>query len=203
MTCRILHVDDHALTRSGCRLLVASLPDCELVAEFGTGLEVLPYVRTHRIDLVILDLMLPDMSGLSIIAELAGGAGLPVIVLTGQEDPNEYDLAIRLGAAGVVLKSDPTADILACIDAVRTGGTFLSEQVVSALGTLESPPVSLSPRQTAILHLVSLGEMNKEIAYRLGISMPTVSFHLAQIREKLGSDTNKRALAQARQIGLI
>ncbi len=173
------------------------------VEELATIGAVLPFVRNNPVDLIVLDISLPDGNGLSLLAELSSGLGLRVVILTGQESPAEIDLARRLGADGLVLKSDPSEEIISCIQAVLNGQKFESSGAKKIISKLGEPKINLSPRQTAILHLLALGETNKEVAHRLGIAMNTVSFHLLQIRNKMGVDNNKRILISARSLGLV
>lgn len=90
MTCRILHVDDHELTRTGCALLVSGMKGFEVACELDRGAPVLSKVAAEPFDLVILDVRLPDMNGLSLLAELVGKYGLSVLVFTGQDDPKDF-----------------------------------------------------------------------------------------------------------------
>lgn len=203
MTCRILHVDDHELTRAGCRLMFDRLEDFEVSAELDCGANVIEQVSTNRPDLLILDVRLPDMNGMSLLAELVDVHQMPVVILTGQDDPRDFAFALRMGARGVVRKNDPSAVIVEAITNVHNGEIYISDSVADMLARMGKPSVELSPRQTAILHYLSVGETNKEISYKLKIAMPTVSFHIAEMRRKLGVSNNKKIISAAAEINLL
>ena len=199
----ILLVDDHELTRAGCRLLLSRLDDFEITAELDVGAGVIKQVSENRPDLLILDVRLPDMNGMSLLAELVDVHQISVLILTGQDDPRDFAFALRMGARGVVRKNDPSSDIVDAIQALDKGEIYVSDSVSNMLAEMEKPSVELSPRQAAILHYLSVGETNKEIAYKLRIAMPTVSFHIAEMRRKLGVVSNKLILNAAKSAKLL
>lgn len=199
----ILHVDDHELTRAGCRLLLARLDDFEITAELDLGGGVIKQITENRPDLLILDIRLPDMNGMSLLAELVDVHQIPVLILSGQDDPRDFAFALRMGARGVVRKNDPSSVIIDAIQALDRGEVYVSDSVSDMLAEMGEPSVELSPRQAAILHYLSVGETNKEISYKLRIAMPTVSFHIAEMRRKLGVETNKLILNAAKSAKLI
>jgi DNA-binding NarL/FixJ family response regulator len=199
----ILLVDDHELTRAGCRLLLTRLDNFEITAELDAGGGVIQEVSENRPDILILDIHLPDMNGMSLLAELVDVHEIPVLILTGQNDPRDFAFALRMGARGVVRKNDPSSAIIDAIQAIDDGETYISASVSEMLAEMGQPNVELSPRQAAILHYLSVGETNKEIAYKLRIAMPTVSFHIAEMRKKLGVGTNKLILNAARSEKLL
>lgn len=199
----ILHVDDHELTRAGCRLLLTRLDDFEITAELDLGGGVIKQITENRPDLLILDIRLPDMNGMSLLAELVDVHQIPVLILSGQDDPRDFAFALRMGARGVVRKNDPSSVIIYAIQALDRGEVYISDSVSDMLAEMGEPSVELSPRQAAILHYLSVGETNKEISYKLRIAMPTVSFHIAEMRRKLGVETNKLILNAAKSAKLI
>lgn len=203
MTLKILHVDDHELTRAGCALILSAAENCELVHALDNGRQVLPWLNSHPVDVILLDIILSDMNGLSLLAELSAMETLDIIILTGQNDARQFRFALEMGVKGVVQKSDPGDEILAALDALDADTPYLSPSIASQLQRLGEPPVHLSPRQAAILHYMTIGETNKEIAGKLGIAMPTVSFHIAEMRRKLGVSHNRKIVQAARDIGLI
>ncbi|SIO23358.1 two component transcriptional regulator, LuxR family [Parasphingorhabdus marina DSM 22363] len=203
MTKKVLHVDDHELTRAGCALVLASQDRYELVHALGKGRDVLPWLKDHDVDVILLDIILEDMSGLSLLAELAAIPDTRVIILTGQNDARQFRFALDMGASGIVQKSDPGDEILAALNAIDGETPYLSPSIASQLQRLGAPPVQLSPRQAAILHYMANGETNKEIGAKLGIAMPTVSFHIAEMRRKLGVSHNRKIVQAAKEIGLI
>ncbi|MBB5704880.1 response regulator [Sphingopyxis panaciterrulae] len=200
---KILIVDDHPITQSGLRLLLAGQDRYEVIGALDRGATVSAFVRSQPVDLVILDLNMPDMRGVNILAEIVGSRDMTVIILTGETRHAEVDYALKLGARAVVSKSDPPEAILAACDAALAGEVYVSPQMVEALGKYRQPPVALSTRQMAILHYLAQGESNKEIAYRLSIAQPTVSFHIAELRRKLDVSHNRKIVERAHELGLL
>lgn len=200
---RILIVDDHPITQSGLRLLFAGHERFAIVGALDRGATVGAFVRSQPVDLVILDLNMPDVRGVNILADIVGSRDMTVIVLTGESHYGEIDYALKLGARAVVGKADPPEEIVAACEAALAGEVYISPAMAEALGQYRRPPVSLSSRQMAILHYLAQGESNKEIAYRLSIAQPTVSFHLAELRRKLEVSNNRKIVDRAQQLGLL
>ncbi len=203
MTLKILHVDDHELTRAGCALILSGQDRYELVHALDNGGNVLPWLKSHPADVILLDIILADMNGLSLLAEIMALETVRVIILTGQNDAKQFRFALEMGVSGVVQKSDPGEEILAALDGIDAEEPYLSPSIASQLHRLGEPPVHLSPRQAAILHYMANGETNKEIGGKLGIAMPTVSFHIAEMRRKLDVSHNRKIVQAAKDIGLI
>jgi DNA-binding NarL/FixJ family response regulator len=200
--CRVLIVDDHEIVRTGLSLLLKS-NGFEVAGIVKTGVEVIPFLQTELVDIILLDLGLPDVHGLTILTELVGVHDASVIVLSGDLDAATCDTALKMGARAVVSKSDPSAMVIKALGEVKLGRTFCTPAIEALLSNRQSQSVTLSPRQMAILHFFALGETNKEIGYRLRIAAPTVSFHLREIREKIGAQHNRKIVEKARSIGLI
>lgn len=200
--CRVLIVDDHEIARTGLTLLLET-HGFEVAGFVKQGAEVIPFLQTERVDIVLLDLGLPDMNGLSILVNLVGIFDASVIVLSGTLDGPTCDTALKMGARGVVSKSDPSDIIIEALNAAKNGQTYCSPDASMMLSRQQLTDVRLSPRQMAILYFLSEGETNKEIGYRLRIAPPTVSFHLREMREKLGVESNKKILPMAKSMGLI
>lgn len=199
----ILIVDDHGITQSGLKLLFAAHERYAVVGALDRGAMVGAFVQSQPVDLVILDLNLPDVRGINVLAEIVGSRDMTVIILTGETLLHEIDYALKLGARAVVSKSDPTDQIVAACDAALAGDIFVSPYMAEALGKFQAPPVALSSRQMAILHYLAEGESNKEIAYRLAIAQPTVSFHIAELRRKLDVANNRKIVERAQELRLI
>ena len=199
----ILIVDDHELARSGIEMAVNQLSNAQVVASLDCGRNVLSVVQAQNIDIVLLDLNLPDISGLEILIQLAVVHELAVIVLTGENHAGDFHFALKMGARGVVSKADPIECIRDAINSLGQTEPYLSPKARQILGSEAQASVSLSPRQMAILHYLDAGETNKEIAYRLGIAAPTVSFHLKELRTKLDVRGNKKILNRALELGLL
>lgn len=200
---KILVVEDHELTRAGLRLVLSQHAQFIKLDFLDCGAAVIPYLKTTDVDIVVLDLDLPDMNGSDLLAELVGVHDVTVMVLTGRSAAKEFDFVLKMGARAIVSKADDSETIITGLIKVGRGESYLSPTVQKALGDYQMPDVSLSPRQMAILHYLVAGETNKEIGYKLGIASPTVSFHMAELRHKLDVDNNKRIIPKARSLGLF
>ncbi|NYF33384.1 MULTISPECIES: response regulator transcription factor [Sphingopyxis] len=199
----ILIVDDHRITQSGLRFLFGSLDRYTVVGALDRGATVNAFVQSQPVDLVILDLNLPDVRGINVLAEIVGSRDMTVIILTGETHVNEIHSALKLGARAIVSKSDSLDHIVAACDAALAGEIYVSPHIGEALGKFQQPPVALSSRQMAILHYLAQGETNKEIAYRLSIAPPTVSFHIAELRRKLDVAHNRKIVERANELNLL
>jgi len=191
--CRILIADDHELAYAGLSLLLKGT-DCELVGLVKTGAEVVPFVQSMSIDIVILDFGLPDVHGLSVLAELVAITDSKVIILTGSDSTTDFMSAINFGARAVISKSDSMDSMSKAIATVQAGEIYFSQKVQQLIEHHAQPPIKLTPRQMAILHFLIAGESNKEIGYRLQISAPTVSFHLKEMRIDSAFKQTRRSL---------
>lgn len=199
----ILIVDDHCIAQSGLRLLFASLDRYAVVGALDRGATVNAFVQSQPVDLVILDLNLPDVQGINVLAEIVGSRDMTVIILTGETRLNDIQLALKLGARAIVSKGDPLDCIVAACDAALAGDIYISPLIQEALGKYQQPPIALSSRQMVILHYMAQGETNKEIAYRLAITPPTVSFHIAELRRKLEAPHNRKIVERANELNLL
>ena len=199
----VLIVDDHRITQSGLLYLFASLDRYNVVGTLDRGATVNAHVQSQPVDLVILDLNLPDVRGVNVLAEIVGSRDMTVIVLTGETNIAEVHSALKLGARAIVAKADPPDHIVAACDAALAGEVYLSPHISEALGKYQQPPVALTSRQMAILHYLAQGETNKEIAYRLAIAPPTVSFHIAELRRKLDVAHNRKIVERANELNLL
>ena len=203
MPYNILIVDDHELTQSGLRLLLSQHEAYSIGGRLHNGASVLSFVRAEAVDVIILDLNLPDMNGISLLAELVGTQDMTVVILTGEDSPKDYYTALEMGARAVVSKSDASDYILTALKKSLKGETYCSPSIEKSLGLYVKPATQLSPRQMAILHYLAEGETSKEIGYRLGITAPTVSFHLNELRKKLDVKSNNEVVSQAKILGLL
>lgn len=203
MSCRLVLVDDHELAHAGMRMLCATRPGHEIVAGFQAAEPALEWLRRNSADVVVLDLELPDRDGVSTLAEIVAIGGPAVVILTGVGTPETLRACLDIGAAAIVSKGDPVQHTLDAIDSACAGKLYVSPSADEAVGRLDAPPIELPPRQLAILQLVAAGVSNKEISYRLDIAPPTVSFHLAQLRRRLGADNNRQLVDRARAARLV
>ncbi len=188
-TVRIVVVDDHTIVRQGVVSLLASYPGFEVVAEAGTGLEALDAVDAARPDVVLLDLSLPDMSGVEVLHNLRERhRDVRVVVLTMHSSPDYARPAIRAGAAGYLVKGSDIGDLVHALRMALAGETFLSPVVARLLMEHAGEPGcgELSPREEEVLRLVAQGKTSREIGMLLEISPRTVDNHRRNIMEKLG-----------------
>jgi len=191
---RVLLADDHALVRAGIRALLQGLEGVTVVAETGNGAEVLELARTHRPDVVLLDISMPGLSGLDVSAQLEQELPEVRVVVLSMHANEEYVLqALRAGAVGYMLKDSATAELELALKAVMQGETYLSppiskqvvEGYVQRVGAEQPASEKLTPRQREVLQLIAEGHSTKEIAYRLELSVKTVETHRAQLMERL------------------
>lgn len=209
---RVLIADDHALVRSGIRLLVESLDGLEVVAEAGDGLETLELVRSHRPDVLLLDLTLPGLNGLAVLDRLRSVPGAPqVIVLSMHSGPEYVARALNSGAAGYLVKDSAFDELAAALEAVRQRRGYLSSaldaEVIArfrdGLGKGQDELAVLTPRQRQILQLIAEGQGTRQIAGRLHVSVKTVETHRAQLMERLGIRDVAGLVRFAIRVGLI
>ena len=201
---RILLVDDHQLVRDGLHSRLGETPGICVVGEAGTGAEALALTAKLQPDLVLLDIGLPDMSGLDVAERLPAVAPSTRALMLSMYDNREYVIsAMRAGAAGYVLKDASSKEIIAAIRAVAAGGSYYSAPLTTALATGGSEPPLLTEREREILILVAQGNSNKRIAQQLDVSVRTVETHRLNLRKKLGVETPAGLIRYALQQGWI
>jgi DNA-binding NarL/FixJ family response regulator len=210
---RILLADDHALVRRGVRLILDSEPDLQVVAEAGDGAEVIAKARTQDVDLAILDVSMPRLTGLQAARELSRvRPELRILILTMHDNEQYLFEALRAGAAGYVLKSVADRDLVEACRAAMRGEPFLYPGAITALirnylyrarQGEEGPDNVLTPREEEILKLVAEGHSSKAIADLLVISVKTVERHRANMLQKLGMRDRLELTRYAIRAGLI
>jgi DNA-binding NarL/FixJ family response regulator len=210
---RILLADDHVLVRRGVRLILDSEPGLKVVAEAGDGAEAVALARTHQIDLAVLDVAMPRMTGLQAARELSRARTPPRILMLSMYDNEQYFFeSLKAGASGYVLKSVADQDLVDACHAAMRGESFLYPGVMSALvrNYLERarrgervPATVLTPREDQVLKLVAEGSSSREIAETLTISLKTVERHRANILQKLGMRDRTELTRYAIRAGLI
>lgn len=204
----VLVVDDHPIVRRGLVALLAAEPWVGQVVEATTVDEGLAAAVTARPDAAVVDLQLPDGTGLDLIPRLRRAVpGCRPLVLTMTQDPDTVRACMAAGAAGFLLKDTPSTTILAALRTVLDGGVVLGPDVSpTALGprsTVLPPPFDrLSPTEIRLLGLVARGALNSEIAVRLGISTKTVRNRLTAILNTIGARDRVQAALMAREAGL-
>jgi DNA-binding NarL/FixJ family response regulator len=200
---RVLCVDDHPLLREGITAIVNNEPDMSLVAEASTSSEGVRRFREHRPDVTLMDLRLPDASGIdAMIAIRTEFADARIIMLTTFEGDVEMQRALEAGARGYMLKSTPPRELIEVIRQVHAGKKRVPAEVASYLAEHLSDH-SLTVRETDVLRHVANGNRNRDIAERLFISEETVKVHVKHIMEKLGASDRTQAVAIAVRRGII
>ena len=200
---RVMLVDDDPLVRSGLRMLLGGTESIEVVAEADDGDKVLAAVDRHRPDVVLMDIRMPGLDGVSAAALLVAQPSPPAILMLTTFDADDLVLrALRAGAAGFLLKDTPPAEIVRAIELVHAGDSMLSPAVTRRLIDLvagevdESTPRadadrlldSLSPRELEVARAVGRGLSNADISAELHLSVATVKAHVSRLLEKLGAD---------------
>ena len=202
---RVLVVDDHPIVRSGIVGLLASAPDIEVVGEAADGRAAVEAAARLQPDIVLMDLRMPVLNGDEATALiLAERAQTRVVVLTTYESDANILTAIEAGASGYLLKAAPQEEILAGLRSVARGEVALAPAIAAMLvGRMKTPAVTLSPRETEVLALVSEGLSNPAIARRLFLGEATVKTHLLHAFEKLQVSDRTRAVTKAMELGLL
>ena len=212
---RVLIVDDHFIMRQGLRLILNTAKDIKLVGEAVNGEEALQLTSEHEPHVILMDLRMPVMDGLTAIEELQHKhPNVAVIILTTYNEDKMMLRGLQLGARGYLLKDTERDTLLNTIRAAARGESLFQPEILQrALAvkaaappprrTSEKSPLELTPRELEVLQGVAAGERNKEIAYRLGISSRTVKAHLTSVYNKLGVDSRAAAIAIAAQKGWL
>ena len=200
---RILTVDDHALLRAGIASLVEIEPDMELVAQASTGREAIEQFRQRRPDITLMDLQMPDISGIeAIIAIRSEFPDARIVVLTTYAGDVQVVRAPNAGARGYLLKGNVHTDLLATIRAVHAGQKRIPPEVAAELA-MHTTEDQLTVRELEVLKLIALGNANKEIAAKLSVREDTVKSHVGNILDKLGANDRTHAVTIGLKRGII
>jgi DNA-binding NarL/FixJ family response regulator len=200
---RVLSVDDHPLLREGIAAIINSQPDMLLVADASSGSEAVQKFREHQPDVTLMDLRLPDVSGIdAMIAIRTEFAEARIIMLTTFEGDVEIQRALEAGARGYMLKSMPPRDLVEVIRQVHLGKKRVPAEVASHLAEHLSDE-ALTSREIDVLRHIAGGNRNRDIADQLFISEETVKVHVKHIMEKLGASDRTEAVAIAVRRGII
>ena len=207
---RVLVADDHAVVRAGLKLLLDAEEDIEVVGEAGSGAEAVRLARSLKPDVVLMDVVMPGMSGLEATAPVLEAApDTTVLILSMQDDPRYVREAFAAGASGYVLKEAADTEVVQAVRDVAAGNRYvhpaLGARLVSAEAEArkkaESDP--LSEREREVLRLLALGHTNQEIAKMLYISVRTAETHRSHIMTKLRLNTRAELVRHALQEGLL
>jgi two-component system, NarL family, response regulator LiaR len=208
MAIRVLVADDHAVVRQGLRTFLELQEDIEVVADAADGAAALRAVAEHEPDVVLMDLVLPEVDGVEAIRRItAERPGTRVIALTSFLDDDKVFPAVRAGASGYLLKDVEPQQLVEAIRAVHGGEMLLHPAVTARLmedvadgGSAASEPASLTPREREVAELIARGRSNKLIALELGIAEKTVKAHVGAILRKLDlTDRTQVALHAVRE----
>ncbi|MCO5185418.1 MAG: response regulator transcription factor [Anaerolineae bacterium] len=212
---RVLITDDHFIVRQGLRLILNTAKDIDLVGEATNGEEALQLSAEYKPHVVLMDLRMPVMDGLTAIEQLAQlHPQVAVIILTTYNEDEMMLRGLKLGARGYLLKDTDRETLLNTIRAAARGESLFKPDVVQrALAVQAASPatkasptqdsINLTPRELEVLQAAATGERNKEIAVRFGISPRTVKAHLTSVYNKLGVDSRAAAIAIAAQKGWL
>jgi two-component system response regulator NreC len=202
---RLVIADDHAVVRTGLKLLLEAEDGLSVAAEAGEIDTTMRMVRAHRPDVLVLDLNMPGPASLPAIPELAQQTA--VVVLTMQNDPAFARQALQAGALGYVLKEAADAELVSAVRAAADGRTYLNPELGARMAAAppapEGPPDDLTERELEILRLIALGHTNAEIGGRLYLSVRTIESHRAHIQQKTRRGTRAELVRYALDHGLL
>jgi two-component system, NarL family, response regulator NreC len=206
---RVLVVDDHAVVRSGLKLLLAAEEDLEVVGDAGTADEAVTRAELLKPDVVVLDVVMPGRSGIDATPEiLLRSPDTKVLVLSMQDDPRYVEEAFGAGASGYVLKEAADAEVVQAVREVAAGRRYVNPQLGARLATTAARERAkdddpLSDREREVMRLLALGHTNQEIAQLLFVSVRTAESHRAHIMQKLGLSTRAELVRHALAHGLL
>jgi len=210
----VVLADDHAVVRSGLRLVLEATDDLRVVAEAGTIDDAVRLAKAHRPSVLVLDLNMPDgagggrVSSLDVLPQLAAeAAATRVVILTMQEDPQFARRALAGGAAAYVLKESADAELVEAVRQAAAGGSYLNPRLGARLAAAptedDGPRDDLTDREAEILRLIALGHTNAEIGGQLYLSVRTVESHRAHIQQKLRRTSRSELVRYAIDRGLL
>jgi DNA-binding NarL/FixJ family response regulator len=200
---RILTVDDHPLLRKGIAALVNGEPDLKLVAEASNGNEAIDAFRSHRPDVTLMDLQMPEVDGIDAIDRIRREfPEARIIVLTTYSGDTQVLRALKAGATGYILKGHVHKELLDAIRAVHAGKKRIPPEIAAELAN-HATDDALTEREIDVLKLVAAGNANKQIADQLSIGEATVKSHISNILSKLGANDRSHAVTIGLKRGII
>jgi DNA-binding NarL/FixJ family response regulator len=210
MSIRILIVDDHAVVRSGLRLLLDSEEDLEPVGEAGNARDAVFQARALKPDVILLDVVMPESTGLDVLPQLKHESpDVKVLILSMQDEPRYVREAFAAGASGYVLKEAADNEVVAAVREVASGGRYVNPELGARLVAADAEAARiaeedpLSDREREVLRLLARGHTNQEIAKQLYISVRTAETHRAHIMQKLRLQSRAELVAYALERGLL
>lgn len=207
MTIRILIADDHEVVRQGLRTFIESDTELEVAGEAGDGAEAVQQARRVRPDVILMDLLMPTMDGITATRLIRQEhPATEVLALTSVLEDRLVVDAVRAGAIGYLLKDARADALLRAIKAAAAGQVQLAPEAAARLmREVHAPPAApeLSARETEVIRLLAGGHTNKEMARELGIAETTVKTHISRILSKLDAQSRTQAALYAAQLGLI
>jgi DNA-binding NarL/FixJ family response regulator len=200
---RVLSIDDHPLVREGLAALIDDQADMRVVGQGSTGHDAIQRFREHQPDIVLMDVRLPDMSGIDAMIMIRSEfPEARIIMVTSSEGDVEMQRALAGGARGYMLKSMPPTELLEAIRTVHVGKKAIPSEIAARLANHMSDE-ALTAREIEILQEVAEGNRNRDIAEKLFISEGTVKVHIQHIMEKLGANDRTQAITIAVRRGII
>ena len=207
MPIRVLIADDHKVVRQGLKMFLATDAELEVVGEAANGADAVKQARALQPDVILMDLMMPVMDGISAIETIrAEGIDTEILAVTSVLEDDAVIRAVRAGATGYLLKDAEAAELCRAIHAAAEGQVQLAPQAAARLMREVAAPKSpetLTERETDVLRLLAQGLANKEIAQELSIGNRTVKSHISSILAKLGVQSRTQAALHAARIGLV
>jgi two-component system response regulator NreC len=209
---KVLIADDHGIVRTGLRALIHSEPGMELVGEASGGYEAMQMVEKHSPDVLVLDLSMPDLDGISVTRALQPRfPALHILILTIHEDGALLRTALKAGAHGYILKQAAESELISAINVMLRGDTYVDPSLVRSLlsddpaspGRRPGPGEVLTPRETDVLKLIVQGYTNRQIGEELNISIRTVEGYRNNLSEKLGLHSRVELVRYARDHKLL
>ena len=200
---RLLSVDDHALLREGIAAVINGQPDMTMIAQASSGREAIQLFREHRPDVTLMDLRMPDISGIdALIAILGEFPNARIVMLTTFEGDVEIQRALAAGARGYLLKNMPPKELVEAIRQVHAGRKRIPSEIAAQLAE-HITDERLTEREIDVLQHLAGGNRNRDIAAQLAISEETVKVHVKHIMDKLGASDRTQAVAIGVRRGII
>lgn len=209
---RIVIADDHAIVRTGLRALIKSESTMELIGEAAGGYEAIELVEKTMPDVLVLDLSMPDLDGISVTKKIRPRfPDLCILILTIHEDEALLRAALKAGAAGYILKRAAETELISAINIILRGDLYVDPAMIRTLVRDDAAPAVaqpkttgvLTPREIEVLRLIVQGNTNRQIGEDLNISIRTAEGHRANLSEKLGLHSRVELVRYARDRGLI